>query len=85
MAVTDEFYTFDLMEMGCRELTAILTLTLNFKVKNSSFFCFVFYSSRKAFSKNHSSSKLIVLLKNERARANSDFIILEFLIIINYR
>ena len=50
VAVTDEFYTFDLMKVHVKK---ILTLTLNFEVKKNFFFCIVvFYSSRKQnFSK----------------------------------
>ena len=40
VAVIDEFYTFDLMEIP----VAKLTLILNFKVK---IFCTVFYSLRR--------------------------------------
>ena len=46
-AVIDEFFTFDSIEMQCKESAAKSTSTLNFKVKNFFFVCIVFYSSRK--------------------------------------
>ena len=84
VAIADEFYTFDSMEIRVEIPAAKLILTLNFKVERFSFSCIVFHSYRqgKTFFKNLQFFwKMIEKFFNHltrcgRARANSDFILL---------